>query len=287
MYRIIGTDEKEYGPIPAEQIRQWFREGRLNRTSRVKPESAAEWQTLGALVEFADLFPPLSGAAPKPAGPTEKCGMATASLICGALGFVTCITAPVGLVLGFLAHSKIRQSGGRLTGSGLATTGIVLSGITMLLGLVLIPAAMLLPALAKAKQKAQNINCLNNVKQLALGMKMYSSDNNDVMPSAAKWDDAITQYIGSARPFQCPTGDASQRSHYAFNAKLSGIPDKTITNPGNTVMIFETEGGWNLGGGPELLLKNWRHGTSIAVGFADGHVEMVRPARLPQLNWEP
>ena len=290
MYRIIGSDEKEYGPIPAEQIRQWFREGRLNRTARVKPEGAAEWQALGALAEFADLFPPLPVAAPKPAGPTETCGLATASLICGALGVVTCVTAPVGLVLGFLAHSKIRQSSGRLTGSGLATTGIVLSCIAMLLGLIAIPAAMLLPALAKAKQRAQTINCMNNVKQLALGVRMYSSDHNDVLPAAAKWDDAITQYIGSIgspRPFQCPTGDDSQRSHYAFNAKLSGVADKQITNPGNTVMIFETDGGWNLSGGSEALLKKSRHGRNLVVGFADGHVEMVSPARLQQLNWEP
>jgi hypothetical protein len=58
VYRIIGTDEKEYGPVPTEQVRQWSREGRLNRTSRVKPEGAVEWQTLGVLAEFADLFPP-------------------------------------------------------------------------------------------------------------------------------------------------------------------------------------------------------------------------------------
>lgn len=286
MYRIIGTDEKEYGPIPAGQIRQWFREGRLTRTSRVQPEGAAGWQALGALAEFADLFPPLPDAAPKPAGPTVTCGLATAALICGALGF-TCLTAVVGLVLGFMAHSRIRQSGGRLTGSGLATAGIVLSLIFMLLGLLAVPAALLLPALAKAKQKAQTITCVNNVKQLALGVRLYSSDHNDVLPTAAKWDDAITQYIGSSRPFQCPTGDDRQRTHYAFNAKLSGVPDKQITSPGNTVMIFETDGGWNLSGGPESLLKNSRHGRNLVVGFADGHVEMVTPARLPQLQWEP
>ena len=38
---------------------------------------------------------------------------------------------------------------------------------------------LLLPALARAKQKAQAIQCINNLRQLTLGWKMYSSDNSD------------------------------------------------------------------------------------------------------------
>jgi prepilin-type processing-associated H-X9-DG protein len=212
--------------------------------------------------------------------------MARASLICGVLGF-TCIGAVAGLILGLLAHSKIRQSGGRLTGSGMATAGIILSVIFLLLSLVAIPAAMLLPALSKAKQRAQSINCISKVKQLELAVRMYSNDNKDVLPAAATWCDDITKYVGAPQVFQCPTGDDSQRSHFAFNTKLSNLPDKKLTNPANTVMIFETDGGWNLSGGRELLLKQSRHGKTIAVGFADGHVEMVTPMRLQQLNWDP
>ena len=163
MYRIIGADDKEYGPVEAEQVRQWLREGRANRTTLVKSEGSPDWKAIGALPEFADLpmnlgagtarprpawwgravptpvqrfnarrwsreilFPPLPSAPAQPGGPTKTCGMATASLVCGALGFA-CIPAIVGQVLGFLAHNRIRQSGGRLTGSGLATAGLVLS----------------------------------------------------------------------------------------------------------------------------------------------------------------
>ena len=287
MYRIIGSDEKEYGPVSAEQVRQWLREGRLNRTSRLKPEGATEWKAIGAYPEFDDLFPPLPGMPPKAPGPTQNCGMATASLVCGALGLVTCVTAPVGLVLGLVAHSKIRQSNGQLTGSGLATGGIVLSAVAMLLSLLVIPAAMLLPALAKAKQRAQSIHCINNEKQIALAVLIYAGDNNDVLPPAINWCDAIQKNMGSPTPFQCPTGDPSQRSHYGFNARLGGLDDKKLANPASVVMIFEIDGGWNVSGGPELLPKSSRHGKAIAVGFADGHVELVPPARLRQLNWEP
>lgn len=72
MYKIIGGDQKEYGPVTAEQMRQWIAEGRVSGQTRVLPEGATEWKTVGELPEFADTAaatpPPLS-AAPASAAP--------------------------------------------------------------------------------------------------------------------------------------------------------------------------------------------------------------------------
>jgi GYF domain 2 len=56
MYKIIGADQKEYGPITGDQIRQWIAEGRVNAHTRARAEGAAEWQPLSAFAEFADAF---------------------------------------------------------------------------------------------------------------------------------------------------------------------------------------------------------------------------------------
>jgi len=282
VYRIIGTDQKEYGPVSAEQIRRWFAEGRLNRATSIRADGEMEWKTLGTLAEFADLS--ATPASSQMTGVPQNCGLATWALVCGALGMVTCVTAPVGLVLGFLAHTRIRSSNGRLTGSGLATTGIVLSLIAILLGVVAIPAAILLPALAKAKQKAQRIQCMNNLKQLSLAVRIYSTESKEVFPSPETWCDRIRQLAGSEKVFQCPVVP-SQRCGYAFNAKLEGKTANDI-DP-QTVLIFESDAGWNAHGGPELLRKASRHGHVFLVAFADGHVEAVTENRLRDLRWDP
>ena len=62
MYKIIGGDGKEYGPVSAEQLRQWFAEGRVNAQTKVLAEDSTEWRTLAAIGEFAGLVgvPPVT-----------------------------------------------------------------------------------------------------------------------------------------------------------------------------------------------------------------------------------
>jgi hypothetical protein len=223
--------------------------------------------------------PPLPTAVP-----AKTSGMAIASLVLGILGVISCgITALIGLILGIISLVKIQNSGGKLKGFGLALAGTIVSGVFLLI--IPIQAALLLPALAAAKQKAQEINCVNNEKQLALAVRIYSGDNTNHFPTAATWCDAIKPYAGSGKIFKCPAANSDSHCDYAFNSKLDGM-DESKVNP-QTVMIFESDGGWNANGGPELMIGKPRHARMFVVAFADGSVQQMRESQLSTLRWDP
>lgn len=58
MYKIIGADGKEYGPVSVEQLRQWLTEGRVNKQTRVQAEGSSDWTPLGEVSELASVLPP-------------------------------------------------------------------------------------------------------------------------------------------------------------------------------------------------------------------------------------
>ena len=62
--------------------------------------------------------------------------------------------------------------------------GFTLVGLLVIIAVIAILAAMLLPALASAKRKAQRINCVNNLKQDGLAFRLWAGDNGDKYPMA-------------------------------------------------------------------------------------------------------
>lgn len=287
MYKIIGADGNEYGPVSSDVVRQWLRQGRLHLGSKVRLETETEWVLLASLPEFAaqPSNPPLPIAPPNM--PERTSGLAITSLVLGILGLVSCgVTAVAGLIFGIVGWKKIKHSDGQLGGSGLAIAGMVVSGVFMLL-MVPLMAALLLPALAKAKAKAQMIQCVNNTKQITLGVLLYADSNTNFFPNAATWCDDVLPEVMSSDVFLCPAGNPQAKCHYAYNENLAGIDLDKVANPATTVMIFEAESGWNGSGGGEALLPMPRHDRKVVVGFVDGHVEMLDASQLSHLNWEP
>jgi type II secretory pathway pseudopilin PulG len=84
--------------------------------------------------------------------------------------------------------------------------GFTLVGLLVIIAVLAILAAMLLPALAQAKRKAQRINCVNNLKQTGLAFRVWEGDNGDKYPMAVSTDKGgtmeFTTGAGTFRHFQ-------------------------------------------------------------------------------------
>jgi hypothetical protein len=86
MYRIIGADGREYGPIAAAQLRQWIAEGRANALTKARPEGATEWKPLCEIPEFAAIFAAPGATNATPASPAGAVAISTGDPVADAIG---------------------------------------------------------------------------------------------------------------------------------------------------------------------------------------------------------
>ena len=125
---------------------------------------------------------PQGPAATMTTAPTKTSGMAIASLVCGILALCIAVPGLLGVIFGILAIRQINRSGGAIGGKGLAIGGLVTSGIGVLVVGVLVLGSMLLPALARAKAKANRIKCINNLSSIGRGTLGFSQENGSHTP---------------------------------------------------------------------------------------------------------
>ena len=147
-YKVIGTDSREYGPISAEQVRQWIAERRLNSMSLAQAEGTNEWRPLTGLPDFAPTVAsiPASVAAPLPpmsSGSPRTNSMAVLGLVMGILTVTMCScchgfpTNLLGIIFSAIALSQISSNPQMERGKGMAIAGLVLCVLGSLMGVLL------------------------------------------------------------------------------------------------------------------------------------------------------
>jgi hypothetical protein len=168
-------------------------------------------------------------------------GMAIASLVLGILA-VMCFgpfAAIPAIILGHIAYNRSRTAPGQYSGGGLAIAGFVM-GYVGLLATTAVLAGLLLPALAKAKSKAQSIACVNNMKQIGLAFRIFATDHGDRFPfnvatnetgvriEATGMDEAnifrtMSNELGSPRILVCPADASRQPAQSMANLTAANI----------------------------------------------------------------
>ena len=198
-------------------------------------------------------------------------------------------------------------------------TGFTLIELLVVIAIIAILAAILFPVFARAREKARQASCASNLKQLALGYKMYVQDYDEKnmfdrnwfnpVPSPLPtggctsncggsympWSAAIQPYVKNTQLMTCPSDtnvdNCARGSNrptnplvsYGPNAAVNGIAEATVADTTGTILMMDYNMNMSVQyADPGSYVNHGaRHNDGWNIAFHDGHVKWLKGSPRP------
>ena len=172
--------------------------------------------------------------------------------------------------------------------------GFTLIELLVVIAIIAILAAILFPVFAKAREAARQTSCINNAKQLAVGVLMYTQDYDELLPrawtstggpnnAARDWATDTEPYIKNTRVMICPS-KTNQTRGFGYNTWLATSTGRglaEIQEPARMCLFSEIKQAvdrswpWNYNTADLRFEPEARHNEGVVMAYCDGHVKWV------------
>ena len=202
-------------------------------------------------------------------------------------------------------------------------TGFTLIELLVVIAIIGILAAIMFPAFATARESARRAACGSNLRQIGMGLQMYTMDHTERMPGAGptgrEWPDFLGSYTRNTQIFACPSSSETQpvindggtsKLSYGYNALVidathygfalpGGEPVSlsSVDLPSETIAIFDylganapaeaqlTAASHLPDGGASNTRVAPRHLEGFNALYADGHVKFRKTTASKTNEW--
>ena len=177
--------------------------------------------------------------------------------------------------------------------------------LLVVIGIICILAAMLMPALGKAREKAAQTDCLNNQKQLVLSFMMYVADFKETfpyytdgvpgagaeggwiyydkfpVPTSGQFDPSrgtLYPYVNTKKVYLCRLDNSKSINSYSANGHTKGAKTSEVSASSETPLLLEegTPKTSDDGFFASTNIVNNRHSKGANYAFCDGHAEFEK-----------
>jgi prepilin-type N-terminal cleavage/methylation domain-containing protein/prepilin-type processing-associated H-X9-DG protein len=197
--------------------------------------------------------------------------------------------------------------------------GFTLIELLVVIAIIAILAAILFPVFAKAREKARQSSCPNNLKQFGIAVQTYAQDYDEQLPyinvggglipsyvlpngnshtgGYMLWHTLVYPYVKNVQVYDCPSytvkfgGAYTGGGAYGMNSVSDGLALGAINFPAETMIIAEAGGGdsYNLDGDTagandemtSTTAGGARHSDGLNNAFLDGHAKWMQGTKIP------